>query len=131
MAVRTTLAAVGKLIELDVTIDMTPFIETASALVTKHCAERNTDYTVTELELIERWLSAHCYAMRDPRTSSESAGGVSASYQSSIGLGFDLTHYGQMAMRLDYSGGLAALNAQVKQGDVRTPSLSWLGTART
>lgn len=124
---RTTVEAVGLIIELDASISLTPFIEAANALVTEHCAA----LSATAAELVERWLSAHFYAMRDPRSTSESAGGVSTSYQSRVGLGFDLTHYGQMAMRLDTSGGLALLNEQTKRGSKRTPSVSWLGTERT
>jgi hypothetical protein len=126
MAVRTTAEAVGLIIDVDSGISLTPFIEVANALVTKHCVDGA--FTVAELELIERWLSAHFYAIRDPRTTQERAGSVGESYQSQVGLGFDVTHYGQMAMRLDWSGALALLNEQTKKGGRVTASVTWLGT---
>ena len=125
MAIRTTAEAVGQIIAVNASISLTSFIEAASQLVTDNC-----DGTETQLELVERWLSAHMYAMRDPRRTSDGAGGISASYQGTVGLGFDLTHYGQMAMRFDASGGLARLNEQAKSGSTKTPNVSWLGTAR-
>ena len=59
MAVRTTAAAVQGIIEHDATIPLTPFIEAASALVTQCCTDLDTAYVAAQLELIERWLSAH------------------------------------------------------------------------
>jgi len=128
MAVRTTAAAIGKIIEVDATVstDLVPFIEVANALVTELCSD--SGYTDARLELIERWLSAHFYAVRDPRTSSESAG-VSVSYQGQTGMHLDLTTYGQQAMLLDTDGNLAALNQKPKAGiKTVTPGITWLGT---
>lgn len=126
MAVRTTESAVQGIIEHDSGISLAPFIEAASAVVTKHCTD--SSFTATELELIERWLAAHFYAVRDPRAVSEKAGSVSETRQSKVDLGFDVTHYGQMAMRLDWSGALASLNQQAKQGGRVAVSLDWMGT---
>jgi len=129
---RTTSALVGGIIEWDsddsksTYIDMAPFIAVANALVTECCSA--DDYTTTRLELIERWLSAHCYTIRDMRAESEKAGSVSEKFQSKVDLGFDTSHYGQMAMRLDTEGGLAALNERIKKGKKVTVSVSWLGT---
>jgi hypothetical protein len=126
MSVRTTAAAVGGIIEVNASISLTPFIEAANALVTEVCTD--DDYDATRLELIERWLSAHFYAVRDPRVLREAAGSVRAEYKSKVGLGFDVTHYGQMAMRLATAGELSALNEQAKQGGQLTAGVSWLGT---
>jgi len=126
VAVRTTESAVQGIIEHDSGISLAPFIEAASAVVTKHCTD--TGFTATELELIERWLAAHFYAVRDPRSVSEKAGSVSETRQNKVDLGFDVTHYGQMAMRLDWSGALASLNQQAKQGGRVAVSLDWMGT---
>ena len=115
---RTTPDAVAAIIEVDDAITLTPFIESASAVVDDVCVPLL--YDATRLELIERWLSAHFYALRDPRRSSEGASGVSASYQNAVDLGFNCTHYGQAAMRLDTRGGLAALEKLSKQGGRRT-----------
>ena len=126
MAVRTTSAAVELIIETEVSISLTSFIEAANYLVTKCCT--STNYTAADLELIERWLAAHCYTIRDMRAESEKAGPVSEKLQSAVDLGFDTSHYGQMAMRLDIEGGLAALNERIKEGQMKTVSITYLGT---
>jgi len=43
-------------------------------------------------------------------------------------VGFDTSHYGQMAMRLDYYGGLSELNEDIKNGTGGTPTITWMGT---
>lgn len=121
---RTTKAYIATIIELDVSIvpndaAMEPFITVANELVTEVCTGDSgpaTAYTDARLELIERWLAAHFYAIRDPRVANESAGGVSASYESRVDLGLNLTRYGQMAMMLDTNGGLAKLDVDIKKG---------------
>jgi len=122
MAVRTDAAKVAGIIEVDASIDLAPFILTASAMVTAHCTGANgptTAYDSDTLELIERWLSAHVYATRDPRYTQERADVVGASYQSSVALGLNNSHYGQQAMMLDWNGGLARLSNQMVTG--KTP----------
>lgn len=134
---RTTMAQIAGIIELDAEIvpddaAMLPFIEIANELVTECCTGTKgpaSAYSDVRLELIERWLAAHFYAQRDPRYASESAG-VSVSYQSSVAIGFDNTHYGQQAMRLDTNGALAANNENAKKGR-RRASGYWLGTTPT
>lgn len=128
MALRTTDVAVQGIIETNVNISLTPFIEAANALVTEICADVET-YDDTRLELIERWLAAHFYAIREPRRLSDRAAVVSKQIESSVDLGFDVTRYGQMAMRLDTNGGLSALNKQAKGGGKMTASVVWLGTS--
>jgi len=123
---RTTSTAVEGIIEVDSTISLTPFIEVANALVTELCSD--SSYTDARLELIERWLSAHFYAVRDLRTASERAGKVGASYQHKVDLNLAVTVYGQQAMLIDTDGNLAALNAKVAQGGGRTVGVTWLGT---
>jgi len=124
---RTTSIAVSEIIEVDTSISLTPFINTASAMVTKHCAELYA-YTDEELELIERYLAAHFYTLRDPRPTQETAGKVNQWLQSKVDLGLATSHYGQMAMVLDYNGGLSKLNTETKKGGKRTVGISWLGT---
>ena len=121
----TTSELVQKIIETDVTIDLTPFILVANELVTECCGD--SGYDDSRLELIERFLAAHFYTNRDPRVTSEGVGGVSVSYQSAIALGFDGSSYGQSAIRLDTKGGLAALNEQSKKGFKPTVGVTWLG----
>lgn len=131
---RTTMAQIAGIIELDSEIvpdeaAMLPFIEIANELVTECCTGSKgptVAYSDTRLELIERWLAAHFYTQRDPRYTNESAG-VSVGYQSTVALGFDNSHYGQQAMRLDTNRGLAVVNENTKKG-LRRPSAFWLGT---
>jgi len=126
MAIRTTPALVAGIIEVDVTIDLDPFIFTASELVTEVCAIAG--YSIERLELIERWLAAHFYAIRDPRTTNEKAGSVGASFESKVDLNLALTRYGQQAMVLDTQGGLTALNRSLAGGGSRVASVTWVGT---
>lgn len=132
---RTTDEAVAGIIETDEDIPLTPFIEVANELVTEVCGSVTT-YTTTRLELIERWLSAHFYAIRDPRSTREEVEGIRDTYESKVDLGFDLTRYGQQAMRLDTNGGLAALNNAIKNAKSSLPAvkkmvgMTWLGTER-
>lgn len=125
MPYRTDSAAIEGIIEVDSNIDLDPFIETANALVTELCAPLG--YNETRLELIERWLSAHFYAIRDPRARQQQAGDVSESFSFKIDKGLEQTRYGQMALQLDTKGALKALNAN---SGVR-PSLFWGGTDLT
>lgn len=130
---RTTADAVAKIIQVDASVtDISMFIETANNLVTRLLGT-NADLDSAALELIERWLSAHFYAVFDPRVSSESVSGVSASYQHSVSLGLAVTTYGQQAMMLDTTGTLAAYNAKATgktKGAVK-PQLFWAGTDDT
>jgi len=112
---RTTDAAVEGIIEVDDEISLTPFIETANQLVTD-CCVTDTGYTDEKLELIERWLSAHFYAIRDPRASSEYAASIGQTYTLNHGRGLAATQYGQNSMRLDTAGGLAALDKATERG---------------
>lgn len=127
---RTTAEQVELIIEVDATISTTPFIELANELVTEACTGSNgpsIEYTEARLEVIERWLAAHFYTVRDPRAESESAGSASAKFQSAVDLGFDSSHYGQTAMRLDTNGGLARINERAKRGSGKI-GVAWLGT---
>jgi len=126
MAIRTSSTAVALIIEVDSSISLTPFIEAANALVTELCTA--STYTTARKELIERWLSAHFYTVRDMRAEQEKADEVSEKKQSKVDLGFDTSHYGQMAMRLDTAGGLAALNVNIKKGRTNVIGITWLGT---
>ncbi len=129
MAVRTTDALVGGIIEVTASISLTPFIAAANTLVTQCCTGDavSTDYTADDLQQIETWLAAHFYTVRDMRAERERAGSVEEKFQSKVDLGFSTSHYGQMAMTLDYQGGLASLNQDIIAGNKKTVSISWLG----
>jgi len=133
---RTTTSNVVGIIEIDSGISLTPFIEVANALVTEVCSlatdsDGDLVYDATRLELIERWLAAHFYHIRDPKSSREEVDDVAATYRSIVEIGFNNTHYGQMAMRIDTNGGLARLDKSAKDGKTTTVSLTWLGKTQT
>jgi hypothetical protein len=111
---RTTADAVKGIIETDDDTfpNLAPFIEAANQLVTDCCL--SSGYSAAKLERIERWLAAHFYAIEDPRITQEITGPIQASFGTKLDLGFDVTTYGQQAMRLDTDGNLAALNNSMK-----------------
>lgn len=135
---RTDATQVGAVIELDDSIVLDPFINAANELVTEACAPLTvTDpvtgtvslaYSDVRLAMIETWLAAHFYAMRDPRMTSVAPTGLSVSYENRVDLGFNLSRYGQQAMRLDTRGGLAALDAKIKKGGKGKLGFYWLGS---
>jgi hypothetical protein len=122
---RVTDADVEELIDVDSSISLTPFITAANELVTELCTD--SDYTDARLALIEGWLSAHFYLMRDQVPSAEKAGTVSINYQYKIGLMLQQTKQGQTAMLLDTAGNLAGLSKRIEDGEAATISISWLG----
>lgn len=128
---RTTPERVGSIIELDEDIDLEEYILAANELVTELCEPvmqpdgATAYYSEPRLALIETWLAAHFYAIRDPRTSFEQAGSVNARYEGKTDLGLNFTRYGQQAMLLDTYGNLKRLNENKK---LIKPSISWLGT---
>jgi len=128
MAIRTTAAAVALIIKVNATAtpDLGPFIEAANSIVTAVCT--STALTEAQLELIERWLSAHMYAIRAPRRAMERAGDVAQSFQYKVDLGLKVTTYGQQAMLLDTSGALANLDARTTKGGPVRATVAWLGT---
>src|SRR5215218_6789945 len=100
MAVRTTEEAVELIIEVDEDISLTPFIEVASNIIDRVCVD--SSYDDATLELIERWLSAHFYAVRDPRVQQESVEGIMQQFAISVkSSGFSSTPYGSQAMLID------------------------------
>ena len=121
----TTAEKVRAIIEVDPSItDLTPFLAAAHALVESHCEGIST----ANAAIVETWLAAHCLTIRDPRVINETAKGVGQSYQSRVDLGLSVSHYGQTAMMLDETGGLAAWNKQVLDGKTNpTTMLTWLG----
>lgn len=120
---RTTAEKVAEIIEVDEDISLTPFILSANELVTECCLA--ADYTSTRLELIERYLAAHFYTLRDPRPVREEAGSVAITYQSKVGLRLSVSHYGQHAIVLDTAGGLKALDEGIRTVKLK---VCWLGT---
>lgn len=130
VAVQAILGGTNENSNWDGITDLTPFIQTASAIVdrvntgaqSKPWANQGIVLSAVELELIERWLSAHFYCVNDPLYMSQAAGGASGSYQRKIGDGFEVTEYGRTACQLDYSGTLRAIGLRQFAGGF------WAGT---
>lgn len=101
---RTTVLAVGKIIEVDPTIDLEPFLLDAAVFYNSVVGTANTEEVA---EMVERWLSAHFYSIRDNRVSQESAGPVSQTLVGRVDLRLDGTYHGQQAIMLDTSERLA------------------------
>jgi len=132
---RTTPELVAGIIEADVDIPLDPFIEAATMLIDRVVAVVKDDdgsdyYNSTQLEVIERWLAAHFYAVRDPRPVFEGVGKVQVSNESKVDLNLNNTRYGEQAMLLDSSGALARLNAEMLKGFRSKPLVIWLGRTR-
>lgn len=136
---RTTTGLIHGVIEVDDITwpDLGPFIDIANELVTEVCASVtvNSDgtgspyYSTHRLENIETWLAAHFYAVADQQIDYAKVSVLAVKYQVKLDIGFDVTKYGQQAMRLDTRGGLASLNNVTK--DVKKPrkvGVIYLGT---
>ena len=105
---RVVKADVAVLLEIDDTVWSDAFLTMASLLVEEELDE--SGLSEARLKEIERNLAAHFYCMKDIRSTSEGAGGVSVSYAMSIGQGLAATLYGQQAMMFDTTGTLTAIN---------------------
>ena len=106
------------------TSSLTPFIDTASAIVDRvaTCAtEREYTLSTIELELIERWLAAHFYVVSDQPYSSKQTERSKADFQGKTGMYFESSKYGQTAISIDYSGCLASISKRQKA------TAFWLG----
>lgn len=125
---RTRDDEVEQLIEVDDAINLSSFIDTASALVDRVDAYSPGLMSTKTLTLLEAWLAAHFYALRDQQYSSRSTQGASGSFQGQTGMGLTSTFYGQTAMRLDASGLLAKMDKEAIEGGKRKIKVGWLGT---
>lgn len=106
------------------TASLTPFIDTASAIVDRvsTCStERDYSLSATELELIERWLAAHFYVVSDQPYSSKQTERSRAEFQGQTGMYFEASKYGQTAISLDYSGCLSQISKRQRA------TAYWLG----
>lgn len=106
--------------------ELQPFIEAANEFTTRvynnAVTYREVTMNATTLELIERWVAAHFYAMSDQPLATKSNGRASATFQGQTSaFGFKGTKYGQMAITLDYTRTLAAMD------EGRIAVTGWLG----
>lgn len=125
---RTTISAVQGILLQDYDTlnnpDITPFIESASSIVddVAECAsQKGTPLSTAKLEILERWLSAHCYCLVDRLYYSRVTGKAEGVFQGRTGMSLDYTPYGQFAKSLDPTGCLVAVTSSLKAG------MMWLG----
>ena len=106
---RITAAEVKAIIDTTLTEDqIAPFITAANLTVTDILGG-STVLSANQLKEIERWLSAHFVAIRDPRISRERTEEAEATYHGKSDMGLDHTPYGQQAKMLDTTGALTNL----------------------
>lgn len=104
--------------------DLGVFVSSASAVmgrVVTCAARKGITLAADELELVERWLAAHLYAMVDQTYASKNTQSAGGSFHGQTGLNLDGTKYGQNARMLDYSGCLSAIASRAVAGGF------WLG----
>ena len=125
MAIRTSISDVKNVMETSLTdAQITAFITTANAMVYAYLDGKGLSDTL--LTHIETYVAAHLVTLRDRRSASESADGVSFAYEGDIGQGLDSSTYGQTAQTLDTTGTLGSLGA-----DDRIPWIARAGSERT
>jgi hypothetical protein len=122
---RTTPALVGGIVQVTAGVDVTPYIYAANMLTTNLCTypkpggspnqiPYSDGFINSQMELIERWLSAHLYSINSNQLSQAKAGSVAVGFQYKVDLNLSATMYGQQAMLLDQQGALAAWNNTTK-----------------
>jgi hypothetical protein len=127
MAVRTASSDVQAIMgnDYDGTTSLIPFIATASSVVDRLATlDSGALLSATQLELIERWVSAHCYCLMDRQLQEKSTGKSKGIITGTFGKMLDMTSYGQMAKMLDFTGKLSAIGGP-------KASMSWLGLAKS
>lgn len=131
MAVRTTPELVQAILldQYDGESDLAEFIATASPLV-DYIEGKDSDGLLSDNlpELIERWLAAHAYAHADQLLSTKQTGRARGEFQGKTDMMFKSTQYGQMALTLDVTGTLAALQKQAEKGAPTSVAVIWGGT---
>lgn len=137
MPAYTTAAAVRSILgPAAVAVDLSAFVDSAHVLVAQWCpaydaTARPDGYTDAQLEMIERWLAAHAFAVSPQGVILGAAGGlqrerageVEEEYQQRrFGPGLDSTEFGRMALVFDWRGFLAALNNKMKTVTKQVPA---------
>lgn len=109
MAQRISSDEVLDIIDVQDGIVVQPFIMAASLVIDTNLA--SAGLTAGLLKEIERWLSAHFLAIRDPRfTQVKTDSDTMVFEHGKTGMGLKATMYGQQALSLDPTGILAALD---------------------
>jgi hypothetical protein len=91
---------------LPTTLDVMPFLLTASTLVDTYLGTADVSFAV--LQEIERWLAAHLCCLADPRATQRRLGATEVTMERpQLGKGLESTRYGQQVLLLDPTGLLA------------------------
>ena len=122
MGIRTTQEDVQNISSIPTTVNLTGFIESAASIVDQVETCAGGSLSDSQLELIERWLTAHLATVTiRPEVTQKSISDASESYsRSPAGLNLLATSYGAQAMAIDTSGCLV----EIYEG---SPSFVWLG----
>jgi hypothetical protein len=127
VATRTSVQAVKDLLtpggnyDLKRNPSLAPFVATASALVDAAAAcmtRKGLPAPAATLELMERWLAAHCYTRSDALYSARTTQGASGQFVRPAG---DPESFKLTALELDPTGCLSAVLGR------RRASAAWLG----
>lgn len=95
--------------------DLQQYIDTAYITLKRvvTCAARKgVTYDAQDLEMIERWMAAHCYCQSDKAYASRTTLDSSGQFQGRTDMGWASSNYGQHACRLDWSGCLFNVDKQ-------------------
>lgn len=127
---RTTESKVRAVIATDADIDLTEMINVANVLTTRmdsNATAKGYTLSADELEVIETYLAAHFYALRDLQPIKEREGRSSIDYMGKTGYGLEATLWGQQALALDVSGSLGSFSGSQNVGNNNSVGLVWLG----
>ena len=109
------------------------FIAMANGLVDEIVVGGTPEPSYDRLQQIETLLAAHFITVYEPVAQSDSAGRGWATYLGKTGYMLWTAIHGQMAVLLDTTGGLAALqnDATDKDKTNEQPKVAWVGTGFT
>lgn len=110
----TNTTAVAKILgdDYDGATDLQQYIDSADVIVLRVntlARQRRFTLSTTELEIIERWLAAHCYVQMDQTYASKNTEGASMSAHGQTAKGIEGSKYGLFAINADVSGMLKAI----------------------
>lgn len=123
---RTTEGKVKAVIEVDDDLWSDDFITNASIMVDNLAASGSaSSLSSATLEVIETYISAHLYALVDPKPLQEKASRSTTKFQGKTDMGLNATFWGQMALSFDYTGTLAGMTNT--DGLSKELTIAWLG----
>ena len=119
---------------LDVTLDQVKCVIDLTDTVTDDCWLEMLDDAITKINsttiehdcgtdvanMVAKYLAAHIMSQRDPQQISRGTLDTNESFTDKYGIGYDITRYGQLAMRFDCTNTLS--NEHQKAQEI-TPTL--------